>query len=61
VSTETLQHITVLLDEAVAALVQDPDGFYIDGTFGRGGHSDLILKQLSPEGRLMAIDKDPVC
>ncbi|SIT09392.1 16S rRNA (cytosine(1402)-N(4))-methyltransferase RsmH [Neptunomonas antarctica] len=57
-STETLQHITVLLDEAVAALVQNPDGFYIDGTFGRGGHSDLILKQLSSEGRLMAIDKD---
>lgn len=57
-STETLQHITVLLDEAVAALVQNPDGFYIDGTFGRGGHSALILKQLSPDGRLMAIDKD---
>lgn len=57
-STETLQHITVLLDEAVAALVQNPDGLYIDGTFGRGGHSALILNKLSPLGRLMAIDKD---
>ncbi|MGY8873034.1 MAG: 16S rRNA (cytosine(1402)-N(4))-methyltransferase RsmH [Pseudomonadales bacterium] len=58
VSTESLQHITVLLDEAVAALVQNPDGFYVDGTFGRGGHSSLVLNQLSDNGRLMAIDKD---
>lgn len=58
VSTESLQHITVLLDEAVAALVQNPDGFYVDGTFGRGGHSSLVLNQLSDSGRLMAIDKD---
>lgn len=57
-STESLKHITVLLDEAVAALVQNPDGFYVDGTFGRGGHSALVLNQLSPAGRLMAIDKD---
>ncbi|MBY4676606.1 16S rRNA (cytosine(1402)-N(4))-methyltransferase RsmH [Marinobacterium arenosum] len=55
-----LKHITVLLDEAVRELVQDPDGFYIDGTFGRGGHSALVLEQLSDNGRLMAIDKDPV-
>ena len=53
-----LQHVTVLLNEAVEALISNPDGFYIDGTFGRGGHSALILKQLSPQGRLLAIDKD---
>lgn len=51
-------HITVLLNEAVDALVADPDGFYVDGTFGRGGHSQLILNSLSPQGRLLAIDKD---
>lgn len=54
-----MQHQTVLLEEAVAALVTDPDGFYIDGTFGRGGHSALILQQLGPEGRLLVLDKDP--
>lgn len=54
-----VEHATVLLDEAVAALVVDPDGFYIDGTFGRGGHSSLILSRLGPDGRLMAVDKDP--
>lgn len=52
-------HRSVLLDEAVKALVWDPDGIYIDGTFGRGGHSQLILKNLSPYGRLIAIDRDP--
>lgn len=53
------EHLTVLLEEAVAALVTDPDGFYVDGTFGRGGHSRLILQKLSPAGRLLVIDKDP--
>ncbi|MGI1678453.1 MAG: 16S rRNA (cytosine(1402)-N(4))-methyltransferase RsmH [Cellvibrionaceae bacterium] len=53
------QHITVLLNEAVEGLVVDPDGFYVDGTFGRGGHSELILKTLSDQGSLLAIDKDP--
>ena len=53
------QHTTVLLDEAVDALVTDPDATYIDATFGRGGHSRLILSRLSPDGRLMAFDKDP--
>jgi 16S rRNA (cytosine1402-N4)-methyltransferase len=53
------QHKTVLLDEAVDALVHDPDGVYVDGTFGRGGHSRLILSRLSPRGRLIAIDRDP--
>ncbi len=52
-------HDTVLLEEAVEALVVDPDGFYIDGTFGRGGHSRAILNRLSAQGRLLAIDKDP--
>lgn len=52
------QHITVLLQEAVEALVTDPSGFYVDGTFGRGGHSALVLQQLGGEGRLLAIDKD---
>lgn len=52
------QHITVLLNEAVEALVTDTSGFYVDGTFGRGGHSGLILQQLAPNGRLLGIDKD---
>ncbi|MFN5354202.1 MAG: 16S rRNA (cytosine(1402)-N(4))-methyltransferase RsmH [Burkholderiaceae bacterium] len=56
------QHRTVLLQEAVDALaIQDArrDGIYIDATFGRGGHSRLILSQLSEKGRLLAFDKDP--
>lgn len=52
------QHITVLLNEAVAALVTDTSGFYVDGTFGRGGHSGLILQTLAAGGRLLGIDKD---
>lgn len=52
------QHITVLLNEAVAALVTDTAGFYVDGTFGRGGHSALVMQQLSADGRLLGIDKD---
>jgi 16S rRNA (cytosine1402-N4)-methyltransferase len=55
----TWQHTTVLLNEAVDALVTKPDGTYIDATFGRGGHSRLILSQLEPQGRLLAFDKDP--
>src|SRR5690625_3804657 len=57
---EQVAHTTVMLREAVDTLVTDPDGFYVDGTFGRGGHSNLILEQLSGRGRLLAIDKDPV-
>ncbi len=53
------QHQTVLLEEAVDALITDPAGLYVDGTFGRGGHSRLILERLSAEGRLLVIDKDP--
>jgi len=52
-------HRTVLLNEAIAALVVNPDGHYIDATFGRGGHSRLLLSQLSALGRLTAFDKDP--
>lgn len=53
------QHLTVLLNEAVEALVDNPAGFYVDGTFGRGGHSRLILQALTADGRLLGIDKDP--
>lgn len=56
---ENYKHKTVLLDEAVNGLNIRPDGIYIDGTFGRGGHSRLILSQLGEEGRLLAIDRDP--
>ncbi|QCF25130.1 16S rRNA (cytosine(1402)-N(4))-methyltransferase RsmH [Hydrocarboniclastica marina] len=52
-------HQTVLLEEAVSALVTAPGGVYVDGTFGRGGHSRLILDRLNSEGRLLVIDKDP--
>ena len=52
------QHTTVLLSEAVDALDIQPDGTYVDTTFGRGGHSRLILSRLSPQGRLIAFDKD---
>jgi 16S rRNA (cytosine1402-N4)-methyltransferase len=51
-------HTTVLLAEAVEALVTRAGGVYVDGTFGRGGHSRAILAQLSPAGRLWAFDKD---
>ncbi|ATF94156.1 16S rRNA (cytosine(1402)-N(4))-methyltransferase RsmH [Cedecea neteri] len=56
---ENFKHTTVLLDEAVNGLNIRPDGIYIDGTFGRGGHSRLILSQLGEQGRLLAIDRDP--
>ena len=52
-------HTTVLLTEAVQALVTQPDGIYVDGTFGRGGHARAVLAQLGPQGRLIAFDKDP--
>ncbi|HEY5291534.1 MAG TPA: 16S rRNA (cytosine(1402)-N(4))-methyltransferase RsmH [Burkholderiales bacterium] len=52
-------HRTVLLEEAVDALAIRADGAYVDATFGRGGHSRLILDRLSPRGRLIALDKDP--
>ena len=55
---DSRQHTTVLLNEAVDALVTSPDGIYLDGTYGRGGHSRLLLQRLSPHGRLVAIDRD---
>ncbi len=54
------KHETVLLNEAVAGLAIKNNGVYIDATFGRGGHSAEILKQLGPKGRLLLIDKDPL-
>ncbi len=54
-----LQHCTVLLDSAVDALVTRLDGVYVDGTFGRGGHSSAVLAKLGSAGRLIAFDKDP--
>jgi len=56
---DAYSHRTVLLNEAVDALSVQPDGHYIDATFGRGGHSRLILSGLSPMGRLTVFDKDP--
>ncbi|MDY6981463.1 MAG: 16S rRNA (cytosine(1402)-N(4))-methyltransferase RsmH [Pseudomonadota bacterium] len=53
------QHDTVFLHEAVDALITDPEGVYVDGTFGRGGHSRLLLQKLGANGRLLVIDKDP--
>ncbi len=51
-------HQSVLLDESIKGLAIQKDGIYFDGTFGRGGHSQEILKHLGPEGKLYAIDKD---
>ena len=53
------QHLPVLASEAIEALAIDPDGVYVDGTFGRGGHSRLVLERLSARGRLIALDRDP--
>lgn len=52
-------HTTVLLHESIEGLAIKPAGTYVDGTFGRGGHSRLLLSQLGPQGRLVAFDKDP--
>ncbi len=52
-------HKPVLFDEVLEGLAIKIDGIYVDGTFGRGGHAGAILKQLGPQGRLLAIDKDP--
>ncbi|MFV0507478.1 MAG: 16S rRNA (cytosine(1402)-N(4))-methyltransferase RsmH [Bacteroidales bacterium] len=51
-------HIPVLLKQSVDALVQNPDGVYVDATFGGGGHAAEILQRLSPKGRLFAFDQD---
>ena len=52
-------HVPVLLSPAIAGLNLKPDGWYIDGTFGRGGHAGAILENLGVDGRLLAIDRDP--
>ncbi|MBY0410697.1 MAG: 16S rRNA (cytosine(1402)-N(4))-methyltransferase, partial [Burkholderiaceae bacterium] len=58
-----LRHTTVLLHEAVDALLAragpEPGGTWVDATFGRGGHSRLLLQRLGSEGQLVAFDKDP--
>ena len=54
-----MAHLPVLAREAIDALAIKPDGVYVDGTFGRGGHSRLILEQLSTVGKLIAMDRDP--
>jgi 16S rRNA (cytosine1402-N4)-methyltransferase len=59
VNAASWQHTTVLLREAIDALVTSPSGTYVDGTFGRGGHSRLLLERLAPTGRLVALDRDP--
>jgi 16S rRNA (cytosine1402-N4)-methyltransferase len=59
VNAASWQHTTVLLHEAIDALVTSPSGVYVDGTFGRGGHSRLLLERLAPTGRLVALDRDP--
>ncbi len=57
--TESFKHISVLLNESIDGLNIKPDGVYIDGTFGRGGHSRTILSKLGENGRLYSIDRDP--
>ncbi len=56
---DSYSHRPVLLDEVIEGLAIRPDGVYVDGTFGRGGHAQAILDRLGPRGRLLAIDKDP--
>jgi 16S rRNA (cytosine1402-N4)-methyltransferase len=54
-----MRHLPVLAAESIEALSIRPEGVYVDGTFGRGGHSRLILGRLGPRGRLIALDRDP--
>lgn len=59
-TTQNFTHTTVLLNEAVEQLAIVADGCYVDGTFGRGGHSRLILSRLGKQGQLIGFDKDPL-
>jgi 16S rRNA (cytosine1402-N4)-methyltransferase len=54
-----IEHIPVLADEALEALALEPGGYYVDATFGRGGHTALLLQTLGREGRVLALDRDP--
>jgi 16S rRNA (cytosine1402-N4)-methyltransferase len=56
---ETPDHIPVLLDEVLDTLSPHPGGTYVDGTFGRGGHTTAILDRIGPTGRVIALDRDP--
>ncbi len=58
-TTESPQHVSVLLQESLEALAIKPNGIYLDATFGRGGHSRAILSQLNADGQLYALDRDP--
>jgi 16S rRNA (cytosine1402-N4)-methyltransferase len=57
--SENFKHVSVLLNESIDGLNIKPDGIYIDGTFGRGGHSRTILSKLGDNGKLYGIDRDP--
>ena len=57
--TDAPAHRAVLADQAVGFLVTEPDGTYLDATFGRGGHSSLVLQALGPHGFLIGLDRDP--
>jgi 16S rRNA (cytosine1402-N4)-methyltransferase len=57
--TQEYSHQPVLIKEVLTGLSIQPDGVYVDGTFGRGGHAGAILAMLGPEGKLLAMDKDP--
>ncbi len=52
-------HVPVLAQPFIDAILTDPDGRYVDATFGRGGHARMLLARLSPQGRLLALDRDP--
>lgn len=57
--TAPWRHLSVLLQESIDAVLTDPSGTYIDATYGRGGHTALLLSRLTPQGRLIAFDRDP--
>lgn len=59
-ATDSWQHTTVMRDEAIDALVNSANGVYLDATFGRGGHTRALLARLSPQARVLGIDRDPL-